>query len=159
MSIPSDAAAQRGRLPPRPSRIRYTLSFPAPQTHYVEVEAAVPTGGRPADRARDGGVDAWLVPRARVLAARRGRRRPSAAGQARAVEKTAKNRWRVQTGGAPSVTVRYRVYGREMSVRTNFIDADFALINGAATFLTLADDAGPRPHEVALVCRPRGRRR
>ena len=28
--------------------IRYVLRFPAPQTHYVEVEADVPTGGRPA---------------------------------------------------------------------------------------------------------------
>ncbi|MCA1585336.1 MAG: hypothetical protein LC791_11415, partial [Acidobacteria bacterium] len=27
--------------------IRYTLRFPAPQTHYVEVEAVYPTGGRP----------------------------------------------------------------------------------------------------------------
>ena len=28
--------------------IRYTLRFPAPQTNYVEVEASVPTDGRPA---------------------------------------------------------------------------------------------------------------
>ena len=28
--------------------IRYTLSFPAPYTHYMEVTAVVPTGGRPA---------------------------------------------------------------------------------------------------------------
>ena len=27
--------------------IRYTLRFPAPHTHYVEVEAAIPTSGRP----------------------------------------------------------------------------------------------------------------
>ena len=27
--------------------IRYTLRFPAPHTHYVEVEAAIPTAGRP----------------------------------------------------------------------------------------------------------------
>src|SRR5258708_32875359 len=27
--------------------IRYTLRFPAPQTNYVEVEALVPTDGRP----------------------------------------------------------------------------------------------------------------
>ena len=27
--------------------IRYTLRFPAPHTHYVEIEAAIPTGGRP----------------------------------------------------------------------------------------------------------------
>ena len=26
--------------------IRYTVSFPAPHTHYLEVEAAYPTGGR-----------------------------------------------------------------------------------------------------------------
>ena len=27
--------------------IRYTLRFPSPQTHYVEVEATYPTGGQP----------------------------------------------------------------------------------------------------------------
>ena len=36
-----------------------------------------------------------------------------------------------------------------MSVRTNWIDADFAMLNGAPTFLTLADD-GKRPHDVTL---------
>ena len=36
-----------------------------------------------------------------------------------------------------------------MSVRTNWVDHDFALVNGAPTFLTLADDE-PRPHEVVL---------
>ena len=30
-------------------------------------------------------------------------------------------------------------------MRTNFIDPDFALINGAPTFLTLADDERQRP--------------
>ena len=27
--------------------IRYTLRFPAPHTHYLEIEAAIPTAGRP----------------------------------------------------------------------------------------------------------------
>ena len=40
-----------------------------------------------------------------------------------------------------------------MSVRTNWIEADYALINGAPTFLTLADSQ-PRPHEVALTLPP-----
>src|SRR4029077_15122612 len=31
-----------------PEPITYTLRFPAPQTHYVEVEALFPTGGQPA---------------------------------------------------------------------------------------------------------------
>ena len=36
-----------------------------------------------------------------------------------------------------------------MSVRTNWVERDFAVLNGAATFLTLADDSA-RPHEVRL---------
>ena len=69
------------------------------------------------------------------------------------VEKTDKNRWRVETGGAAAVTVRYRLYAREMSVRTNWVEADFAMINGAPTFLTLADGIR-RPHEVVIEPAP-----
>ena len=41
-----------------------------------------------------------------------------------------------------------------MTVRTNFVEADFAMLNGAPTFLTLAGDRGPRPHEVTLELPP-----
>ena len=41
MTHAAAASAQNASAP-----IRYTLSFPAPQTHYVEVSATVPTGGR-----------------------------------------------------------------------------------------------------------------
>ena len=37
-----DSATAQG-----PEPIRYTLRFPAPHTHYLEVEAVYPTGGRP----------------------------------------------------------------------------------------------------------------
>ena len=60
-------------------------------------------------------------------------------GRALDVDKSKKNRWRVATGGAPIDHVKYRVYGREMSVRTNWVEAGFALLNGAPTFITLAD--------------------
>jgi predicted metalloprotease with PDZ domain len=66
-----------------------------------------------------------------------------------AVVKTAKNRWRADTGGAPRIHVTYRVYCREMSVRTNWVEETFALLNGAPTFMTLADGLA-RPHEVTL---------
>jgi len=36
-----------------------------------------------------------------------------------------------------------------MSVRTNWVESDFALLNGAPTFITLAD-LSPRPHEVVI---------
>lgn len=75
------------------------------------------------------------------------------AGRALAVDKSAKNRWRVATGGEPRITVTYRVYAREMSVRTNWVDAGFAFLTGAPTFLTLASD-GPRPHEVIITPAP-----
>src|SRR5262252_524422 len=41
------AAAAGAQTPSgAPEPIRYTLSFPAPQTHYVDVTASVPTGRR-----------------------------------------------------------------------------------------------------------------
>ena len=135
---------------PTPDPIRYQLRFPAPQTHYVEVEATVPTGGQPAVELM---MAVWtpgsyLVREyARHVEAVTAR---TATGGALAVEKCAKNRWRVATGGEPQVRVSYRVYGREMAVRTNWIDASFALVNGAPTFLTLAGDH-QRPHEVAIT--------
>ena len=47
----------------------------------------------------------------------------------------------------------YRVYCREMSVRTNWVEADFAMLNGASTFLTPAD-AAPRPHDIRIELAP-----
>jgi predicted metalloprotease with PDZ domain len=131
------------------SPIQYRLSFPAPQTHYVEIEATVPTRGRaeidlmmavwtPGSylvREYERNVEAVTV---------------SAAGRSLAIAKSEKNRWRVTTGGAASIQVKYRVYGREMSVRTNWIEADFAMLNGAPTFITLADGLD-LPHEVTIA--------
>ena len=129
--------------------IRYTLSFTAPQTHYVEVAAEVPTGGGANLELM---MAVWTPGSYLVREYSRHVEAVTATGadgRPRTVEKSEKNRWRVSTGGGRTVTVRYRVYGREMSVRTNWIDAGFALINGAPTFMTLADGA-PRPHEVII---------
>jgi predicted metalloprotease with PDZ domain len=133
--------------------IRYTLSFPAPQTHYVDVSAVVPTDRRPQIELM---MAVWTPGSymvreysRHVEAVRATATATGAGGPELRVVKSAKNRWRVDTGGAPSVTVKYRVYGREMSVRTNWIEADFAVLNGAPTFLTLRDGQ-KRPHEVVI---------
>ncbi len=144
MTHAPSAAAQTA-----PEPIRYAMSFPAPQTHYVEVTATVPTARR-ADVELMMAV--WTPGSYLVREFERHVESVTAAGpdgRALGVEKTDKNRWRVTTGGAPTVAVKYRVYGREMSVRTNWIDAGFALVNAAPTFLTLADRT-PRPHEVVI---------
>ena len=149
MTMPSAPAraqeAPAATLPP----IAYVLRFPEPHTHYIDVEAVLPATGRDA---LELAMAVWTPGSYLVREYSRHVEdvRAEAGGEPREVVKTAKNRWRVETGGASSVTVRYRVYGREMTVRTNYVDAAFALVNGAPTFLTLAGDSRPRPHEVRV---------
>jgi predicted metalloprotease with PDZ domain len=121
-----------------------------PATHYVEVEAIVPTGGQSSIELT---MAAWTPGSYMMREYARHLEQITAQtpnGQRLAIDKSRKNRWQIRTNGANSVHVAYRVYGREMSVRTNWVEADFALLNGAPTFLTLAD-AGARPHDVRLL--------
>ena len=99
-----------------PEPIRYTLRFPAPQTHYVEVEAVYPTRRQPSIEVY---MAVWTPGSYLVREYERQVENVSAAAGATGltVEKSRKNRWRIATGGAPEVTVRYRVYSREMTVR------------------------------------------
>lgn len=60
----------------------------------------------------------------------------SMSGEALPLQKTASNRFEVTTKPGESFALRYRLYARDLSVRTNFVDADFALFAGAATFVT-----------------------
>jgi predicted metalloprotease with PDZ domain len=131
--------------------IRYTISFPAPHTHYIEVDAAVPTDGH---SQIDLMMAVWTpgsylvreyARHVEALAA------TDAAGAPLRIEKTRKNRWRISTNGARVVRLRYRVYAREMSVRTNWVDEEFALVNGAPTFITLVESPSRRAHEVRVV--------
>jgi len=134
--------------------IRYTVRFPAPQSNYVEIEAHVPTDGRPSI---DMMMAVWTPGSYLVREYERNIEavKATAGGHELAVDKTVKNRWHIVTGGAREVTLAYRVYSHEMSVRNNWVDADFAMLTGAQTFMTLADAPGPtaayeRPHDVRL---------
>jgi predicted metalloprotease with PDZ domain len=64
------------------------------------------------------------------------------------VTRETKNRWRL-TGEQQAIRVSYRLYCHELSVRTNWVDSDFAILNGAATFLVPVDQLH-RPHTVSL---------
>lgn len=136
-----------------PEPISYTLRFPAPQTHYVEVEAVYPTAGRPEAELM---MAVWTPGSYLVREFSRHVEEVRATDEAGAplqVDKTRKNRWRIASGQGnlgQRVRVTYRVYCREMSVRTNYVDASFAILNGAPTFLTLAGGEA-LPHDVKLV--------
>ncbi len=152
----ADAAA----LAASDAAIRYRLSFPAPHTHYVEVVLKVAAKAQAED-----GVELFLpvwTPGSYLVRefSRHIEALTAAAadGSPLSVNKIAKNRWRVDSdngggtdsaAGTQAITVRYRVYARELSVRTNFIDADVALLNGAALFLT-TENAQSLPSEVVI---------
>jgi predicted metalloprotease with PDZ domain len=133
--------------------IRYVLRFPAPHTHYMEVEATYPTAGQPLAELF---MAVWTPGSYLVREYERHVEAVTArnpGGTPLQVVKSAKNRWRIVTGGAPRVTLSYRVYGREMTVRNNWIESNFAMLNGAPTFISLVGGTG-RPHEVRFELPP-----
>ena len=113
---------------PTPAAVHYRVSFPAPQTHYVEVEATFPTDRKPALEVT---MPVWTPGSYLVREYSRNVENVAAkgpAGQALEIDKSRKNHWRITTAGAPQVTLTYRVYSRELSVRNNWVD-DLSLIH------------------------------
>jgi predicted metalloprotease with PDZ domain len=128
---------------------RYKVRFPAPLTHYAEVEALFPTGSA---ESLELFMAVWTPGSYLVREYARNLECLAAfgeSGEAVIVEKSRKNRWVVRTGGIGIVRVTYRVYCHELSVRTNWVDERFALLQGAATFLSVAGRTAC-PHEVEL---------
>lgn len=126
--------------------VRYSLQFPNPATHYVTVEARFP-----ADQSQiEVFLPVWTPGSYLIREFARNIEPISATGR---LYKTAKNRWTIETGAAPEVVFTYRIYCHEMSVRTNWVEDSFALLNGAATFVTRAN-ALDIPHEVRFELPP-----
>ena len=63
-------------------------------------------------------------------------------------ERMDKQRWRVRTGGRP-VTIRYRVFAFEVSVRTSFLDDSHAFLSGTSLFF-FVDGELARPCVVTI---------
>jgi len=144
---PANAAAQ-SRAVSTSQPIAYTVRF-EPASHVAQVDATFPTDGRPSI---DVMMAIWspgfyrienYATRVRSISARTSR------GAAAGIAPIRRNRWRVDTAGAPAVVVSYRLYCVERSVTTNWVSDELAVLNGPATFMTLAD-SGPRPHELRL---------
>ena len=129
--------------------VAYTLRFADAAAHYVDVEADVPTEGQETLTLF---MPVWTPGSYFVREYARNvltfdAKNP--AGAELSVEKISKNRWRVATGGAASVRISYRLYAREINVRSNWVERDHAMINGAPTFLAVVDRE-QRPYTVRL---------
>ncbi len=55
-------------------------------------------------------------------------------GQILASKKNSKNHWQIETKNCSEVTVSYRIFANELTVRTNHLDSTHGFFNGAALF-------------------------
>lgn len=127
----------------------YTIRVPAPETHVAEIEATFPTGKRPSIEVM---MARWSPGfyRAEDYAGSVQRLSASLPGGGKTeVERTQRNRWRIQTHGAATITVNYRLSCEGHSVTTNWVGRDYAVFNGPATYVTLVEQTA-RPQEVYL---------
>ncbi len=134
---------------PPQDRILYVVRFPEPETHYVSIEAVIPVAGQTTAEVF---MAVWTPGSYLVREYARHAEGVSVTDQGGkwlCFFKSRKNRWRIETGGASEIHFSYRVYCHEMSVRTNWVDESFALLNGAATFISLVG-APHLIHEVRL---------
>jgi len=129
--------------------ITYTVTFPAPAQHRAEVEAVYPTEGSAAIELM---MPIWTPGFYRIenyagkvheLSAR------TPGGKTLTVQQPKKNRWIISTGGAKKILVSYKLTCDSRSVTTNWVGEDMAVLNGAATFLTLVENRA-RPHDIQL---------
>ncbi len=130
--------------------IEHTLRFDEAQRHYVDVTSVLPAEGDQATYL----MAVWTPGSYLVREFARHVETISAStleGDPLTIDKTRKNRWEVRAAEGETlperVVVRYRLYAREASVRTNFVDADMALINGACTYLVPVGGLA-LPHDV-----------
>jgi predicted metalloprotease with PDZ domain len=114
--------------------ISYNVSFPEAQAHYADVEMKITGLKQPTLELK---MPVWtpgsyLV---REFARNIESLAVTAYGQSLTATKTRKNIWTVKTAGITAVTVTYRVYAFEISVRTSFIDNKYAFLSSPDIFL------------------------
>lgn len=132
------------------SSLRYTVRLDEPALHVVEIQLRFSPVGEVTDLT----MPAWSPGSYLIRDYARFVRDLEATrddGAPLPVHKIDKQTWRIATAGVRELTVRYAVYGNDLSVRTNHIDASHAFLHGPATFLhPVALRAAPVEVEVAL---------
>ena len=134
---------------PLSGSVHYIVRFPEPRTHYVSVEARISV---PVQNEAEVFMAVWTPGSYLIREYARhveGVVVTDGAGNPLPFHKSRKNRWLIQTGAVEEIHFSYRVYCREMSVRTNSVEESFALLNGAPTFVSLVGGSS-LPHHVKL---------
>jgi predicted metalloprotease with PDZ domain len=117
--------------------IRYSIQTQQAALHRIEISMQVPTQGRDSIELS---MPAWTPGSYLIREYARHIESISArdpkSDQPLTLDKLDKDTWRVDCGQTETVEVRYQLYCREMSVRTNWVETEYAFLTGAGTFLT-----------------------
>jgi predicted metalloprotease with PDZ domain len=118
--------------------LRYRISVPRPDSHLVEVELRLQSsrGDKVVLEMAAWCPGSYLIRdyarHVRDLVAESG------SGEPLAVAQVSKREWAIEGDGG-EIVVRYRVYGHELTVRTNHIDGSHAFLHGPALYLFPGD--------------------
>jgi predicted metalloprotease with PDZ domain len=113
--------------------MRYRISFPDPHTHLVHVEATLERPGP----APELSFPVWTPGSYLVREFARhveGLRAADEGGRPLPLARLDKRRVRVEAGAARAVTLSFRVYANDLTVRTSHVDGTHAYLNGANVF-------------------------
>ena len=144
----------RTTMQPAAPAVRYRVELADPAGHYFDVTCTV---DEPAADGQTFTLPAWIPGSYMIREFARNivRIDASTGGVAVSLDKRDKHTWRASPCAGP-LTLRYRVYAWDPSVRAAHLDETHAFFNGTSLFLC-ADGLADRPHAVDLVV-PRGKR-
>lgn len=120
--------------------IEYSLSMPEPHTHYFEVEMKVSNLDKSeklkGKKIIEFKLPVW-TPGSYLIReyAKNVEGFEAFADKKLKSYKTSKNTWTVETNGKNSVSLKYRVYAFELTVRTSFLDDTHGYLNGGNVFM------------------------
>ncbi|MGB4773796.1 MAG: peptidase M61, partial [Daejeonella sp.] len=126
------------------SDVSYKISFSEPQAHYIDVEMIYKSNRAILDYTPSiikmpvWAPGSYLI---REFAKNvEGLQATGEKGNPLKVEKTAKNTWAIFDQMGEKVTVKYRIYAFEASVRTSFVDASHAFLSPTGIFMYVDND-------------------
>ena len=119
-------------------KLEYTLDMPNPNTHYFEVgmniqdlkqdyiDIKMPVWAPGSYLIREFGKSVEDVS-------------ATASGKEVKVQKINKNTWRIHSKKDKNVSIKYKVYAFELSVRTSYLDMSHGYVNGTSVFMFIKD--------------------
>lgn len=125
--------------------IFYQVAMPQPQSHLFEVTLQVKGWRSPF---LDLKMPVWTP--GSYLVREYARHVQDFAVEGQTWHKVAKNHWQIETADLSDITLQYRVFANDLTVRTNHLDATHGYFNGAALFFYLPGFEN-NPIQIAVI--------